>query len=183
MDTVDTSSYKTLDINVNHPIRATQLAIDSFKRQKLGHGSIVLISSMAAQLANFSAPMYTASKAAISAFTRALGPLENTVNIRCTAVAPGVVRTPLLDYGSLKDGIDEKVDTLILPEKVAEVMLALIQDPAYVGGTVLEVGAEDVRKVERLNDPGPQGKKGCTASKVINLFNNTNELIESEFGR
>lgn len=183
MDTVDTSSYKSLEVNINHPIRATQLAIDSFKRQKLGHGSVVLVSSIAAQMANFTAPMYTASKAAISAFTRALAPLEKSLNIRCTAVAPGIVKTPLMMFGSLKDGIDEEVDTLVLPEQIAQVMLDLIQNPEYVGGTILEVGADDVRKVERLNDPGPQGKKGCTASKAVNLYHSTNELIESEFGK
>jgi 3-hydroxybutyrate dehydrogenase len=180
---VETSSYKILDINVNHPIRATQLAIDSFKRQKLGHSSVVLISSIAAQSANFTAPLYTASKWAISGFVRSVSHLEKFMNVRVTAVAPGIVKTPLWKTSTLKDAVDEEVDTLVLPEQIAQIMLDLIQKEENVGGTILEVGADDVRRVERLNDPGPQGKKGCTVSKVLNVYVDTEKLIESEFGK
>ena len=37
-------------------------------------------------------------------------------------------------------------------------MLELVQGDGNVGGTVLEVGAEKVRKVETLMDPGPEGR-------------------------
>lgn len=67
-----------MDINVTHPIRVTQLAIDYFLRQKLGYGAIVLISSIAAQMAPFPVPLYAASKHAISGFVRCLAPLEQT---------------------------------------------------------------------------------------------------------
>ncbi|KAG4434648.1 hypothetical protein IFR05_009853, partial [Cadophora sp. M221] len=33
-DTTETNTYKTLEINLTHPIRCTQLALDVFKRQQ-----------------------------------------------------------------------------------------------------------------------------------------------------
>ena len=162
MDSIESSSYKTLEINVTHPIRATQLAIDYFKRQNHGHGSVVLISSIAAQGAYFLWPMYAASKAAISSFTRSLAPLEQSLKIRVNAIAPGIVKTPLWTADKL-DVVNEELDSWVTTTQIAGVMLDLIQKEEYVGGTVLEVGAELVRKVEILNDPGPTGK-GFAAS-------------------
>lgn len=46
----------------------------------------------------------------------------------------------------------------IKPERIAEVMLAVVQGEEYVGGTVLEVGLETVRRVEGLGDPGPDSE-------------------------
>ncbi|KJY00665.1 hypothetical protein TI39_contig319g00007 [Zymoseptoria brevis] len=94
-DTIDSSSFKFFDININHPIRATQLAIDYFVRQGLGSGSVCLISSIAAQMTLLPMPLYCASKHAISAFTRFMALLEPAKNIRITAVASGIVKTPL----------------------------------------------------------------------------------------
>jgi 3-hydroxybutyrate dehydrogenase len=56
-------------------------------------------------------------------------------------------------------------DVWVLPEEVAEVMLSLIEDPAYEGGTILEVGKNCVRRVGILNDPGPTG----TGLSVTNM--------------
>jgi 3-hydroxybutyrate dehydrogenase len=83
-----------LDINLIHPIRVTQLAIRHFLEQKK-RGSIVHISSIAGQDASLPTPMYIASKWGISGFVRSLAPLERGLGIRVTAVAPGVVKTPL----------------------------------------------------------------------------------------
>jgi NAD(P)-dependent dehydrogenase (short-subunit alcohol dehydrogenase family) len=94
-DTNESSSFKSIDINFTHPIRTTQLAIDYFIRQKLGHGVVVLISSIAAQMPLLPIPLYTTSKHAISGFTRSLAHLEPTLNIRVNAVAPGTVLTPI----------------------------------------------------------------------------------------
>jgi NAD(P)-dependent dehydrogenase (short-subunit alcohol dehydrogenase family) len=176
---VITSSFKTLDINVTHPIRATQLAIDSFMRQKLGHGLVVIISSIAAQSAFLTALMYAASKHAMSGFTRSLADLEPKLNIRVNAVAPGCVKTPLWTQDKLT-WVDEEVDMWVTAEKVAQVMLDLVQDPKNVGGTVLEVGVDKVRSVQELNDPGPQGR-GHTLERLAVATTDVYGLIESQF--
>lgn len=149
---METNSFKTIEINVTHPIRATQLALDIFKRQ--GHGVVLLIASIAAQMALIPAPLYAASKAAISSFTRSLGPLEQHSNIRVSAVAPAVVKTPIWTADRAA-WVDESVDSWIGPKRIADVMLRVVQEAEFVGGTVLEIGYEITRRVEGLGDPGP----------------------------
>lgn len=112
-----------------------------------------------------------------------MGPLEKLANIRVTAVAPGIVETPMFRNSILADAMAEGSDDLVLPEQIAQVMVDLIQKEENVGGTILEVGTDDVRVVERLRDPGHQGKKGCTVSNPRVLYEATEKLIESEYGK
>ena len=170
-----------LEINVTHPIRATQLAIDHFRKEKKG-GAVVLLSSIAAQLPILPIPLYAASKAAISSFVRSMAALEPKYGIRINAVAPGLVKTPIWSQNELA-WVDEKVDTWIGSERVAEVMLQMIEKEEYVGGTVLEVGSEIVRKVEVLNDPGFGTEKGCTVANLGKGYADTFETIEEQYGQ
>lgn len=80
-DTVASSSYESIEMNLMQPIRATQLAIDYFLRQKLGHGAVLLASSIAAQMPLLPTPLYPAGKHVISGFTRSLAHLEEDINI------------------------------------------------------------------------------------------------------
>lgn len=160
-DSPSGNSYASLDINITHPIRTTQLAISHFIKHKRP-GSIVHISSIAAQSSGMYTPLYVAAKHAISGFVRTFEqletPLNDTPKIRVTAVAPGVVKTPLwLDNPEKLKLVDENVDEWITPEEVAERMLELVTKDEYVSGTILEVGKGQSRKVALLNDPGPSG--------------------------
>jgi NAD(P)-dependent dehydrogenase (short-subunit alcohol dehydrogenase family) len=128
-------------------------------------------------------PLYAASKAAISSFTRSLAPLEQVFNIRVNAVAPAIVQTPIWTPDKLLM-VDREKDSWIKPQRIAEMMLELVEKEEYVGGTVLEVGLERNRLVERLNDPGPPAEeKGHTVSKIMDVVQNTFALIESQFGK
>lgn len=180
-DTVTTNSYKTLEINITHPIRATQLAIDHFRRRKQA-GAVILISSIAAQLPILPIPLYSASKAAISSFVRSMAELEPRFGIRVNAVAPGLVKTPIWSDNELK-WVDERRDAWVERERVAEVMLNMIEKEGYVGGTVLEVGSEVLRKVEVLNDPGFGEEKGCTVANIAEGYADTFKTIEEQFGK
>lgn len=96
--------YLTMDINVTHPIRATQLAISHFLNPPKGEEKaspsnpkrVVICGSVAGQLFGISYPLYFASKHAINGFVRSLGDLEGKLGIKVAAVAPGGVKTPLL---------------------------------------------------------------------------------------
>jgi len=150
-------------------------------RQKLGHGVVIIISSIAAQMTPLPCPMYSASKHAMSGFCRSLAHLEPKINIRVSAVAPGIVKTPIWTEDKVK-WFDEKEDTWVTPVKIAEVMLDLVQKEENIGGTVLEVGAESVRRVEGLNDPGPEGK-GFTVTKMGDGYAGVYQSIENNFGK
>lgn len=157
------SRIATLDINLIHPIYASQKAIQHFS-SKSKPGSIVHIASIAAQLPIASTPIYCASKGGITQFVRALAMLEQPPStsripgIRVTAVAPGVIKTPLwTEHPEKTAWLDQSKDEWVEPEDVALAMLSLIEEEEHVGGTVLEVGKNQTRKVSILNDPGPSG--------------------------
>lgn len=80
--------------------------------------------------------------------------------------------------------MDEKVDVWIGPERIAEVMLGVVQGEEYVGGTVLEVGLESVRLVEGLGDGGPDmTAKGYSVGGIGEGVVGTFGLLEKNFGK
>lgn len=131
---------------------------------------MVHVSSIAAQRPVLTAPLYVAAKSGISNFVRSLAELETPPSelpsIRVTAVAPGVIKTPLwTDNPDKMKMIDSVKDVWVEPEEVAAVMLDLIENDKYIGGTILEIGKDQVRPVELLNDGGPTGA-GHTVSAL-----------------
>lgn len=186
-----------MDINLTHPIRATQLAMAYFLRHRASQRPrhILHISSIAGQNPGFGTPIYVATKHAISGLVRSLAQLDTAVGIRVTAVAPGVIKTPLwTDHPEKLKMVDPTADEWVTSEEVAEVMLALIQQdhvseiigdtkgqgPQFPvgGGTILEV-SKKVRPVTAFNDPGPRDRAGNTASdkgkledEVLGLLSN-----------
>ncbi|KAF7902896.1 hypothetical protein EAF00_002798 [Botryotinia globosa] len=161
VDKPSESRYKLLDINITHPIRATQMAIEHFMKRKKP-GAVIHISSIAGQVPFFPTPMYVASKHAISGFVRTLAQLEfpspEIPKVRISAVAPGLIKTPLWTENPEKMAFIPKDNPdWVTPEFVAEAMLELIESEEYPGGTILEVGKVK-RKVEVFNDPGPPRK-------------------------
>ncbi|KAF2104480.1 NAD(P)-binding protein [Rhizodiscina lignyota] len=171
-DPIDGNTYKLFDINVTHPVRATQIAIAEFLNPSKGEKvsvenpkQIVFISSIAGQVFSLSTPMYIASKHAINGFIRSLAPLETELGIKCTGVAPGIVKTPLwTDHPEKMIMVDEEKEEWVTPEEVAEAMLKCVESPDVPAGTILEVGQGYTRKVEPFNDPGPMGRRGIKTS-------------------
>jgi NAD(P)-dependent dehydrogenase (short-subunit alcohol dehydrogenase family) len=172
-DSADGGRYATLDINVTHPIRATQLAISAFLnpangvKASVGYPKRVLIvSSIAGQTSNLSTPIYVAAKHAMNGFVRSLGPLEAQTGIRVNGVAPGLIKTPLwTEHPEKLAFVDEERDAWATPEEVAEAMLRCLEEPELGGGTILEVGKGQTRVVGQFNDPGPSGE-GHTVSRL-----------------
>ena len=132
--------------------------------------------------------MYVASKHAISGFVRSLAQLENPpaelaeCKIRVAAVAPGVIKTPLwTDHPEKLKMIGEE-DDWVTPEEVAEVMVQLIENEENVGGTILEVGKGQVRRVEAFNDPGPMGS-GHTVTHRNKAVEDAWVMLAGEYGK
>lgn len=181
--------YALLDINLTHPIRVTQLAVSRWLHPPAGAPSagvvspsnpkrIVHIGSVAGELPNVNAPLYGASKFAIHGFVGSLAPLDEKYGIRVGAVAPGVVRTPLWEEHPEKmKFLDHERDGWVTPDEVAVAMLRLAEEEGLVGGTILEVGKDNTRCVQTLNDPGPDPdpKKGLC---VRNAHEGTAEVYK-----
>ncbi|KAF2820514.1 NAD(P)-binding protein [Ophiobolus disseminans] len=166
--------YASLDINITHPIRCTQLALSHFLNPPPGTPKaspqhpkrVLIISSIAGQNANLNTPIYVASKHAMNGFIRSLSALEARTNIRVNGVAPGVIKTPLwTEHPEKMAFIDEVSDAWATPEEVAEGMLRCLEHGDVGGGKILEIGAGQTRFVEALNDAGPSGK-GHTVSRL-----------------
>lgn len=159
--------YATLDINVTHPIRMTQLAVSWFLNPLNGSKSspqnpkrVVCIASIASEIAILAAPLYIASKWAVSGFVRSMEGLEQLHGIRVNAVAPGIVKTPLWtvpEQAHKLAFIDESKDEWVTTTEVAGAMLKLAEDPEMPGGTVLEIGHGSTRPIPLVGNPGPSG--------------------------
>ncbi|WP_258804263.1 SDR family NAD(P)-dependent oxidoreductase [Pseudarthrobacter sp. NS4] len=118
-----------------------------------GGGSIV---NTASQWGLYPAPghiAYNVSKAAVIAFTKNLARDYAPYNIRVNAVAPGEVRTPMLEAGLACSGRTvADLDALVpfgrigKPEEVAALVAFLASDEApYICGSVVEItGAQAV---------------------------------------
>ncbi|KAF6782477.1 nad-dependent 15-hydroxyprostaglandin dehydrogenase, partial [Colletotrichum musicola] len=166
-DSPDGGRYALLDINITHPIRASQLAISywlhpkevtnaslppAVKASPSNPKRIVHISSVAGQVGNINAPLYAASKFAVTGFVRSLAKLDQTDGVRITAVAPGVVQTPLwTEHPEKLVNLDESQDGWVTPREVAEAMLRCAEDDSVPGGSILEVGKNNTRLVQPFN--------------------------------
>lgn len=183
-DAPDGGRYATLDINVTHPIRATQLALAAFVGQQRRTGRrepkrVLIVSSIAGQNANLHTPIYVAAKHAMNGFVRSLGALEERFGIRVNGVAPGVIRTPLwTEHPEKLQFISEGADEWATPEEVAEAMLRCLVDEGLPGGEILEVGKGQTRVVKALNDPGPSGP-GHTVSNLVGKYEEVYALLEA----
>lgn len=186
-DALDKDHYALLDINLTHPIRVTQMAISHWlyprppaegskftaappKVSPSNPKRIVHISSVAAQIPAFRAPLYAASKFGLSGFIRCLTRLEPLFGVRVNGVAPGVVRTPLwTEHPEKLMNVDVSHDAWVTPQEVAQVMLQCVEDGENVGGTIIEVGAGNTRKVKIFSDPGPDldPRKGLITSNNV----------------
>ncbi|KAK5313146.1 hypothetical protein LTR70_007764 [Exophiala xenobiotica] len=138
-------SYKTIAINVEHPIKLTRLAMRALlgARKK---GVVVLVASTAGIRGNYLASLYSASKHAIVGFTKSMGQADPEEGVRIVCVCPGLVDSPLW-----RDREDDMLDRAkfnerkaILPIDIAKVMVKMVESNEYSGGTcVLKTPLEE----------------------------------------
>ncbi len=142
LDITDESWDRTIDTNLKGTFLCSQEAARVFLDQ--GEGCIVNVASVGGQIGGPKAPHYSASKAAVLAFTkstaRVLAP-----HVRVNAVAPGFIRTDM--YEDIVSRTSEAAILAGIPRArvgetadVARAVLYLASDEAsFVTGEVLNV--------------------------------------------
>jgi len=76
--------------------------------QKIGQGVVVNVSSVQAMLSQNNVAPYTTSKTAMLGLTRSIA-VDYAPNVRCVAVCPGTVDTPMLQWGIQQSPNPEQV--------------------------------------------------------------------------
>ena len=95
-------------------------------RQSGGH--IINVSSHAARNAFPDWGAYCASKAALASFSRCLAEEERQHGVRISTLTLGAVNTPLWDSAMVHSSFDRRA--MLSPERAAEALLSLAQQPA-----------------------------------------------------
>ena len=87
---------QVLAVNLRGTFLTTQFACKRIIEAKAPSGSIVNISSVSARIANMGQVNYVASKCAVEGLTRTIAREMGRYNIRCNAIIPGFIDTPMI---------------------------------------------------------------------------------------
>jgi meso-butanediol dehydrogenase/(S,S)-butanediol dehydrogenase/diacetyl reductase len=143
---VDMDTYhRAMAVNVDGTINMTQAYVRAVKSDK-GDRSVVNISSAAGILGVPNRVPYVAAKFAISGITRSMSPELGPIGIRINAIAPGMTKTPFIDYMLKEDGAEERfsakhpIGRLAEPSEIAAVIVFLLtEDASFMTGSVVSV--------------------------------------------
>ncbi|KAL1889068.1 hypothetical protein Sste5346_009133 [Sporothrix stenoceras] len=163
-DDTEDDGYKQVDVNVNHPMKLSRIAIKSLVKHNKP-GVILVVASLAGYQGAFASPLYCATKHAVVGFVRSLADLDELQNIKVTLVAPGYVHTPMWyeDPAKMKQ-FDYKPSMAVMPEEVAQGMVELVTQAEYGGGACLQVAVGEKRTLGVWNIPAPD-TDGARVSK------------------
>lgn len=137
--------YRVINVNLNGTFNVTKAVVPYMVKQK--YGRIINIASVAGNAMGFAGlTHYSASKAGIVGFTRALALELARYGITVNAIAPGAVKTP----GAMQPGSEEQIKMmeqiipvggrLAEPEDIASVVAFLASDEAsYITGALIIV--------------------------------------------
>ncbi|KAF9679951.1 hypothetical protein SADUNF_Sadunf06G0069100 [Salix dunnii] len=121
----------TLGTNVEASYHLCQLAHPLLKAS--GNGSIVFISSVAAVLALPTLTFYGASKGALNQLTRSLACEWGNDKIRVNAVAPWIIKTPLLDASLARTGSEQRAGMIRI---LSQTPISRVGEPTEISSLV-----------------------------------------------
>ena len=133
---------KLFEINLFSPMNIVRKILPGMLSKK--NGVIINISSVFGKVGGSCEVDYSATKAALIGFTKALAKEVGPAGVRVNCICPGIIDTEM--NGNLSfDDIEELCDEVPLsrmgePEEVASAVAFLVSDKAkYITGTVLDV--------------------------------------------
>ncbi|MEA2915867.1 MAG: 2-hydroxycyclohexanecarboxyl-CoA dehydrogenase [Bradyrhizobium sp.] len=145
-DTTPADWAKLLAINLVSAFACTHAALPAM--QSAGFGRIINVASEAARLGSRGGAVYAAAKGGVIAFTKSIAWENARYGITANAIAPGPIRTPMLEAAVAKGGdriLRAMTDATLLrrlgePDEIAAAALFLASDQAaYITGETLGV--------------------------------------------
>ena len=130
-DTTETEWNRVFDVNVRGVFNCTKAVLDSMVTNH--SGSIINVSSIWGQTGGSCEVAYSASKAALIGFTKALAKELGPSGIRVNCVAPGVIDTDMNAHLSISD----------MQALCNETPLGVIGKPSHIAKTVLFLASDD----------------------------------------
>jgi 2-hydroxycyclohexanecarboxyl-CoA dehydrogenase len=138
-----------LGVNLRGVLAVTHAVLPGMQQRR--SGAIVNVASEAGRVGSQGSAVYSAAKAGVIGFTKAIAREAARYRVRCNAVAPGPIETPLLNAAPAMLGeIGERLKAAMVnatalgrsgePEEVAAAIAFLTSDDAaYVTGQTLGV--------------------------------------------
>ena len=132
-DEYDFEAYgEVIEVNLNAPV---DLCYRFRDRLAQGKGAIVNVASVGAHIALRDQPAYSASKAGILGFTKAIADKWARDGIRCNAVSPGFIDTQIIEWA--------RTDGVLSPDLLRQIPQRRPGTPADVAAAVLFLAAEE----------------------------------------
>jgi 2-hydroxycyclohexanecarboxyl-CoA dehydrogenase len=139
---------KVLGVNLGGVLNCTHAALPGMQQAR--YGRIVNIASEAGRVGSKGSAVYSAAKAGVIGFTKAIARENARYGVLANAIAPGPIETPLLmgakEFGEIGEKVIEtmrsatQLGRLGQPEEVAAAVAFLASDDAtYVTGETLGV--------------------------------------------
>jgi NAD(P)-dependent dehydrogenase (short-subunit alcohol dehydrogenase family) len=139
----------TLKVNLTGPFLCTKAVISLMKKN--GYGRIVNISSSAGRsVSTLGGAHYTASKAGLLGFTRAVAKEAASFGVTVNAVCPGLVDTQMVRETTTKAELGAFIDSfpikrLGIPEEIGDLVVFLCsQKAAYITGASIDINGGDL---------------------------------------
>ena len=137
-----------IDVNLNGTFLCCSAVIEAMKEQK--HGRIVNMASSAGRsVSTLGGAHYTASKAAVIGFTRAIAKELGPFGITANAICPGLIDTEMARDNCTAEDLRAHAESFPLrrlgsADEVAELALFLATDGGYISGACVDINGGDL---------------------------------------
>lgn len=139
---------EVLDVNLNGTFLASKAVLETMKKNQ--YGRIINMSSSAGRsVSTLGGVHYTAAKAGVLGFTRALAKEVAPFGITVNAICPGLINTEMARENCSPDQLRAyeasfPIPRLGRPEEVAELILFLTTAASYITGASIDINGGDL---------------------------------------